>query len=577
MAVQEKTGSEKSGQKQTEPAAGKAKGFPGIVFAAAECRGLAKIGGLGDVVRDLAGALVDKGYPARVIMPYYEALPVKMKSESPDSAESLQAEFVAALRVRFAGRDEDFTLCRTVLPDNVPVYLIKSDIWFSGVYGAVYVDSGKLGHGPFEDDTTRFAFFSAAALECIRSLADFADVRVVHCHDWHTAFLLTLLKYDPLYASLHVRLKTLFTIHNLDYQGARPWQGCPDGRPGSFESWFPEVFRRIQDTGDCALYSSPYDAGCFNPMRAAIKTAGMVSTVSPSYAREITQPDVPARNFVGGRGLEGDLAVLAENGRLPGILNGIDYAQHDPGKAVHPYDADMPSWRQNRRLGREEFIAGLPSWIEALAEKHGAGFRNSSRLVSALGNFEPPLWKNRALFTAVTRVATQKFGLLFSRMPDGRNLLEHFLDRPLALIVLGSGELEGALNALTERPNALFLDLFDAETAARLYQVGDVFLMPSDFEPCGISQLISMRYGCLPLVHDIGGLHDTVRHGETGFVYSGGSLAEQQKAFLRLTDDILWFRENSPDEWASMQENAMRTRFTWSEQAEKYLEIYSSL
>jgi starch synthase len=312
-------------------------------------------------------------------------------------------------------------------------------------------------------------------------------------------------------------------------------------------------------------------------MRAAIKCADMVNTVSPTYAREITLPDNPSANFVGGRRLERDLHDLAGKKRLPGILNGITYDQYDPKQSAHPFDEDMPSWRQKRLLGREDFVNTMPAWIHSLAERHGAGLRNASRLKKAGANFEPLLWKNRALFVAVTRVARQKFGLLFSPMSDGRSLLEHFLDRPLALIVLGNGDLEHALDALMERPNALFLNLFDAEAANYLYRVGDVFLMPSDFEPCGISQLISMRYGCLPLVHDIGGLHDTVTHSETGFSYSGESLAAQQKSFLRLVDDILWFRENCVPEWTRMQERAMRARFTWQEQASKYLDLYAAL
>jgi len=542
-------------------AAARAHGSSGIVFVAAECRGLAKIGGLGDVVRDLADAFVTMKHPARVIMPYYGQL-------------VCASEFVADLTVRFAGKDEKFSLHSTLLPDGTYVYLVKSGTWFEGGYGTVYVDSGRLGHGPFEDDATRFAFFSAAALECIRFVAAFADVHIVHCHDWHSAFLLTLLKYDLRYASVRTRVKTLFTIHNLDYQGVRPWQGGADGRPGSFESWFPEVYRHLESEGRLADYSA---GGCYNPMRAAIAIADMVSTVSPSYAREITLPDNPASNFVGGRGLERDLAALAAQKKLPGILNGIDYAQHDPKKAAHPYDEDMPSWRQQRLLGREEFVDAIPSWVRSLADRHGYDFKNAGRALSACARFEPLLWKNRALFAAVTRIVPQKFGILFSRLSDGRTLLEHFLDRPLALIVLGNGELAGLLGALTERPNAIFLDLFDPEAATRLYQAGDVFLMPSDFEPCGISQLISMRYGCLPLVHDIGGLHDTVLHGETGFRYGGESLEEQQKTFLRLVDEILWLRENSPREWAAMQENAMRARFTWPKQAEKYLELYASL
>ncbi len=535
-----------------------------ILFVAAECRGMAKIGGLGDVVRDLAATYRMMGQDVSVIMPLYGIL-------------ECQAEQMAEYAVSFAGKSWNTGLFKTTLPDGVPVWLVSQPDWFDGTYRTVYVDSSRLGHGPFEDDATRFAFFSAAVAEIVKSNEGFSSVRVLHCHDWHTGPLLTLLAHEKRYTELRSRLKTVFTIHNLDYQGSRPWQGMEGGRPGSFGSWFPALCGSLLNSGKAELYADPNNPSCYDPMRAAIRLADMVTTVSPTYAREITMPDEPESNFVGGRGLESDLGTLAAAGRLPGILNGIDYSQHDPKQLEVPYDADMDGWRQKRILGRERFVDGIPGWVRALAEKHGPRFANRERILDAVAHFEPLLWKNRALFVAVTRTVAQKFGILFSGMKDGRTLLEHILDRPLALIVLGTGELDGWLDSLMQRPNALFLNLFDAAAATRLYGAGDVFLMPSDFEPCGISQLISMRYGCLPLVHDIGGLHDTVAHGETGFIYGGGSLHAQQKTLLSLVDDVIWLRENRSGRWAEMQEKAMRTRFAWPTQAERYLQLYASI
>ncbi len=535
-----------------------------ILFVAAECRGMAKIGGLGDVVRDLAATFHGMGRAVSVVMPYYGVL-------------ECSSEEIAVFDVPFAGKSWKAGLHRSVLPDGVTVWLISSEEWFGGPYRTVYVDSSQLGHGPFEDDATRFAFFSAAVLERLEAGPEFSGVEVLHCHDWHTGPLLTLLEHEQRHAELRKRLKTVFTIHNLDYQGSRPWQGMDGGRPGSFGSWFPLVAGTLLNSGKAKEYEDPHNPACYDPMRAAVRLADMVTTVSPTYAREITMPDEPESNFVGGRGLEADLGTLATLGRLPGILNGIDYAQHDPKKLPVPYDVDMKDWRLRRIQGREAFVDGIPEWVRELAGRHGERFANREHVLEAVRHFEPLLWKNRTLFVAVTRTVAQKFGILLTGMKDGRTLLEHILDRPLALIVLGSGDLEHWLDALMQRPNALFLNLFDAGAATRLYGAGDVFLMPSDFEPCGISQMISMRYGCLPLVHDIGGLHDTVIHGETGFTYGGGSLQAQQKTLLSLVDDVVWLRENRAQRWAGMQEKAMRARFAWTTQAERYLEIYSSI
>lgn len=551
MATSKKTGKTGSGEGS-------------ILFVAAECRGMAKIGGLGDVVRDLAATFLKMGKSVSVIMPFYGVL-------------DCQASQVAEYNIEFAGSSWKASLAKTALPDGVPVWLVAQPDWFEGMYRTVYVDSSRLGHGPFEDDATRFAFFSAAVAEILKENAEFSSLRVLHCHDWHTGPLLTLLAHEKRYAQLYKKLKTVFTIHNLDYQGSRPWQGMEDGRPGSFGSWFPALCGSLLNNGAAQRYSDPHTPSCYDPMRAAIRIADMVTTVSPTYAHEITLPDEPESNFVGGRGLESDLAELAAAGRLPGILNGIDYSQHDPKRLEVPYDLDTGDWKKKRTLGREGFIDGIPDWVRGLAEKHETRFANRERVLESLRHFEPLLWKNRALFVAVTRTVAQKFGILFSKMKDERTLLEHILDRPLALIVLGTGDLDHWLDSLMQRPNALFLNLFDAAAATKLYGAGDVFLMPSDFEPCGISQLISMRYGCLPLVHDIGGLHDTVSHGETGFIYGGGSLQAQQKNLLSLVDDVIWLRENRPARWDRMQEAALETRFTWPTQAERYLALYDSI
>jgi starch synthase len=452
--------------------------------------------------------------------------------------------------------------------EGLEVHLIEAEA-FSGDSGGVYVDSGRRGKGPFEDDARRFALFSAAVWELVKHHQPFSQTQVLHCHDWHTGLVPLLIRLD----GQEARFKTVFTIHNLDYQGTRPFDE-PYAPGASWRQWFPERWEALNASSWKPAIADPQAEHCFNPLRCGIRTADAVNTVSPTYAHEITQPDDPTANFLGGRGLEADLARREREGRLWGILNGLDYEVFDPAKLDPPFDESTVDLLKRRRKHREATLAGLPETVEALAVKHGRRFGNVGRVRAHLPAFLKAV-KTLPLTVCVTRAVSQKLGLFTEDLEPGRPLFREFLNRGTALLVLGTGELEDKLEALNDHPEALFLQVFDADFATRLYAAGELFLMPSDFEPCGISQLMALRYGCLPLVHDRGGLHDTVQPGVTGFVFQGASRDLAKSAFLKCAEQAVKSVRN--DGYERLVRQAMMQRFEWTRSVAEYESIYRSV
>ncbi|HTH15001.1 MAG TPA: glycogen/starch synthase, partial [Spirochaetia bacterium] len=399
--------------------------------------------------------------------------------------------------------------------------------------------------------------------------APFTEAQVLHCHDWHTATLPLLLRLE----GQEKRWKTLFTIHNLDYQGTRPFDD-PYAPGASWRQWFPDRWEALVRSGLVDAISDPQAPHCFNPLRCAICLSDAVNTVSPSYALEIAQPDNPRANFLGGRGLEQDLARRRDEGRLWGILNGLDYEDFDPAKLEPPFGPGEPEVLARRRVHRDRLWADLPGAIDGLIRRHGAKFGNSARVKAHLGIFLEAA-KSLPLTVCVTRAVSQKLGLFTEALASGQPVSTAFLDRGSALLVIGTGELEAKLEPLNDDPRALFLQVFDPEFANRLYAAGELFLMPSDFEPCGISQLIALRFGCLPLVHDRGGLHDTVRHGKTGFVFQGTDRETAKNAFLETTAQAI--RVVQGPRYETMVRGALNQRFEWTQSVKEYQSIYRGL
>jgi starch synthase len=534
---------------------------PHVLIVAAECGDIAKVGGLGDVVRDLSKALKLTGTPVSIVVPCYDQ--VRQWGEATDS-----------FPVRFGTRD-DWTVqvFRRDL-DAVPIYLLRSDEFFGGEYGEVYIDSDRLGRGPFEDDGKRFAFFSAAACELMLWCAELHEINALHCHDWHTGVLLVLLKHDPRYQELASTFRTLFTIHNLDYQGTRPFELSGERRLLSFAEWFPELYQDLQIKGVLAPLSDTHTPiPCFNPMRAGINLADTVNTVSPKYAREITLPDDPGRNFIGGRGLEGDLKL--RGGRLYGILNGLDYEVNNPSKLNPSFDVNIKAWQTARRKHKLNLLESLDQHLQEMVSRLGKGCKNGDRVLSKMSSFQPDEWKDKLLVVAVTRAVHQKASILLETLDGSATVLEEMLKREIYFILFGTGELENQLEELNHRPNGLFVCAFDPKFANLLYAGGDLFLMPSDFEPCGITQMIAMRYGCLPLVPAVGGLSNTVEDMRTGFVYSGATRQAARQALLDALDKAIDCFINERARWEEMQIQALSARFEWSAAAKQYIDLYT--
>ncbi|MBM4354210.1 MAG: glycogen synthase [Deltaproteobacteria bacterium] len=516
-----------------------------VLLVAAEYRGLAKVGGLADVAADLSATLVRKGLDVLVVLPGYPAIPV----DSPP---------LAVLNVPFAGRVFQAALHRT----QAGPFVLRNDEFFSR-FDSVYVDSSQRGRGPFEDDAQRFAFFCRALSVACESVPLFDGIDVLHCHDWHTGPLVALARLSGTSLKL-ARSGILLTIHNLDYQGIRPIHGDAHDSYPSFLSWYPDVGPAMLAHPAAKVLYDPRYPHCYNPLRAAIRLSDRVNTVSPTYAREITRSDDPARSFSGGRGLESDLATLSAAGYLSGILNGLDYDAHDPLALDPPFGPDLPAWQTARR-------------------QHKAALWHSLSIAEP-GIPLPPLdqFLARPLAVSVGRLARQKVSLLLEPVSSadapGPTVLAELARRDISFLLLGAGELLSPIARAFDdhsRPGLGLLPRFDSALAARLYAAADLFVMPSDFEPCGLSQLISMRFGALPVASAVGGLLDTVTPDRTGFLFRTGTRAESASAFLAALDQALALWRTRPADWKAMQVEAMRARFSWDGAADRYLELYA--
>ena len=521
-----------------------------LLMIAAECKGLAKVGGLADVVHDLSTALVSQGQKVHILLPGYDLIP--------------QAPTMANLHIPFGARTWSVEIQKQTIGGS-EVMLVRSPEFFSGTDGVVYVNSAASGKGPFEDDARRFAFFSTCAAYCLEDLPELSTVDIIHCHDWHSGLVPVLTRMSGRFPQ-SARKPILFTIHNLDYQGQRP---LFDGGPSpfsSFSDWFPDDVHTILSHPDSGVLIDPKVPTCINPLRAAINLADHVSTVSPNYAQEITRPDDSDSGFLGGRGLEHDLLSKEVTGSLHGILNGIFYNEHDPGLLVPPFDRDRPAWWDGKKQHKETLRQQIQSF---------SGTTESCNLI-ALDNSQQ--FSEVPLAVAVTRVVQQKVRLLLEPLEDSRSLLHHLAQLNLNILVLGTGDLAAELAAIGDPlPNCCFLQRFDSTLANFIYAGGDIFLMPSDFEPCGISQMIAMRYGTVPVATAVGGLADTITNNETGITVPVGSRLQTARDYYEATKQISSICNTDIQGFHRLQESSMAQRFPWELAANKYVELYEKL
>ena len=505
-----------------------------VLFLASENGALpgGKVGGVGDVVRDLPKAMAQADWHVRVATPSYGVLH-RLEGSRRTGTQT----------TRFRGEDLEVEVWE--LPPNDGVETIVLHHALFEVHGAGRIYFGDEPDRPFAADANKFALFCVAAASWIRSLERRPDV--VHLHDWHAALYLPVTKYLDAFESLR-SIRTVFTIHNLSYQGTRPL----DGDESSLAAWFPEM------SPDLSLVTDPEHTHCINPMAAAIRLADRVSTVSPTYALEICEPSNPSTGFIGGEGLESLLQAARDEGRLSGVLNGCFYDQRVGRK---------PGWL--RIVGMLE--AQLREWL--LKAPESEAHKLALERVTAL-----PARRPRHVVTSIGRLVAQKATLLLHGDNSGDSPIERIanhLGRDAAVIILGSGETafeERMIDVARKLPNLIFLCGYSEVLADPLYHAGDLFLMPSSFEPCGISQMLAMRKGQPCVAHSVGGLSDTIGDGETGFLFSGDTPDAQADAFAETTLRALALRTDDPLLWQGIQTAAAAERFDWASAAQQTID-----
>lgn len=473
-----------------------------IVFASAECAPFVKTGGLGDVAGSLPAALVRAGAEVIVMVPKYATIKDEYKS---------QMEHFSDFYVSLGWRNEYCGL-EKLEHDGVTYMFIDNERYFARDYPYGFFDDGE-----------RFAFFSKAITESLQHLPAGFECDILHCNDWQTALAPVFLREFYQGLPLYDRVKTVFSIHNVAFQG----------------QFSDTVMEDILGVAHIPAAASQLrcDACSVNYMLGALRYADAITTVSPTYANEIQTPEF-------GEGLDG---VLRERSyALQGILNGIDVAGFDPAT--------------DKRIAANYTVedrSGKAVCKAKLQEELGLEVRD-----------------DRPLMVMVTRLTRQK----------GLDLVMYALDRILAggvqVAVLGTGDrdYEDGLRYFQDKyPGTMAARIeFDPALSQRMYAAADMFLMPSKFEPCGLSQIIAMRYGTLPIVRETGGLKDTVQPyneftGEgTGFSFTNFNGDEMGDAVFHAAR-LFW---DNRDAWNQLVTQAMSQDFSWTRSADKYLDLY---
>jgi starch synthase len=474
-----------------------------VLFAASECVPFVKTGGLADVVGALPKALIKEGVDTRVILPLYRDVSPEWRA---------QMEHVLYFYVNLGWRRQYCGIEKLVL-NGITYYFVDNEYYF----GRPYI------YGLGGDEGERYAFFCRAVLEALPQIDFVPDV--LHCHDWQTGLIPVL--FSAQYKSLPVyqNIRTVFTVHNLQYQGVFPIDYIED----------------LVSLGDWAYTSDKLEFyGQCSFMKAGLTYADRITTVSPSYSQEI-------QTAYYGERLDGLLRSRAD--QLTGVLNGIDLEEYDPETdplIEHRYTAERFEEKKLNKLALQKEL----------------GLTQDERI---------------PLIGMVGRLSGQK-GLDLVEA-----VLNEIMDTGAQMVILGKGEdkyvdlfnwaqwkYPGQLVARIEMNHAL---------AHQIYAGADMFLMPSLFEPCGLSQLIALRYGTLPIVRETGGLRDTVLsyneftgegNGFTFFNYNAHDM-------LHVVERAIDYYQNHQDVWLELAQRAMRGQYGWDQSARKYLELYDQL
>ena len=478
-----------------------------ILFVGAEVMPFAATGGLGDVMGSLPAALKAKygdKVDVRVVVPLYAAVSDTVRA---------QMTLEKAFTVQLAWRNQ-----------YCGVYsLVKDDVTFYFIDNEYYFKRDKLyGHG---DDGERYAYFCRAVLEMMGQLDYYPDY--LHANDWQAALSVVYLKTKYAWSEKHAAIKTVFTIHNIEYQGQYDFAMLGD----------------VFDIGAEHYTLMAYD-GCINLCKAAIECADKVTTVSPTYAHEIMTPTYSHRLHF----------ILARNShKVMGILNGIDIDFYNP-----EVDKDIPA------LYTAEDVSGKAECKLAFQREYCL-----------------PEDADAPIIAVISRLAAHKGIDIIS------GVLRHILDmHPKAqFVVLGTGE--GQYEAYFRQLENDYKDrvrsfiMYNRALSKKIYAAADIFLMPSRSEPCGLSQMIACRYGTVPVVRETGGLYDSIKpyyedeagpHGN-GFTFANYNASELEER----TSAALYLYEKFPDKFKALVWRAMTTDFSWNVSAEKYMEMYESI
>jgi starch synthase len=467
-----------------------------ILFIASECSPIAKVGGLADVVGALPKALKNLKVDVSVILPFYEMIKIE---------KSNLKLIKKNIPVRFNKQEETFNLWQTFLPKSkVPVLLIENKKYFSGK--GVYIETDASSGGS-EKEGARFLFLSKAGIE----VAKFMKADILHCHDWHTAIIPFLVKKEG------VKIKTLFTIHNIGYQGI----------------YSAEIVNKFLDTD--------FPKKNVNCLKLGILNADFINTVSPSYSKEILTSEY-------GFKLEGYLQERKEH--LTGILNGIDYDAFNP--ETDPYLKKKYSYKniedkiknkiflQKKCFGKENPEIPLLGIVSRLADQKGFDLI-------------------KEIFLSLMKENLQ-FILLGTGLPAYESFFKESFEKYKQKFWCEIG--------------------FNEELAHQIYAGTDIFLMPSHFEPCGLGQQIAMKYGTVPVARETGGIKDTVFAIEiknntakgTGFLFKRPTANE----FLKTLQNSLSFYQKK-DIWKQIQINGMKQDFSWEKSANTYKSLYEKI
>ncbi|RDI44381.1 glycogen synthase GlgA [Falsibacillus pallidus] len=472
-----------------------------LLFVVSECVPFAKSGGLADVAGALPKKLKERGHDIRVMMPKYGQIPLEFKEKMQHACD---------FRVQMGWRNQ-YCGIEKLEWEGIVYYFVDHEYYFNR--------SEMYGHF---DDGERFSFFCRAVLESFEHLSFFPEI--IHCHDWHTGMVPLCLRADYQRKSGYEFIKTVYTIHNLQFQGIFP------------KSVFTDLLN-IDESYYNSRLAEFY--GNVNFMKAAIATADQITTVSRTYSKEILTEYY-------GEKLDGILSKRSAS--LKGILNGIDYDLYDPVNdpwLIKNYDADSLDGKEANKLNLQE-------------------------------SFQLPVSTDIPVAAMISRLTEQKGIDLI------RGVFHEILAHDVQLIILGTGdaEYENFVREMADHyPQKVRVVIgFDEQLAHKIYAGADLFLMPSKFEPCGLGQLIAMRYGSVPVVRETGGLKDTVlpfnefTNEGNGFSFSNYNAHDMLFTIERA---LKFYHDQS--KWKHIVQNAMKQNHSWEASASHYEELYSSL